>query len=828
MAVVGVDFGNHTCYISVARAGGIETIANDYSLRETPSVVGFSDRQRILGVGAKSQLLTNLKRTVFNFKHMLGRKFDDPVVQETMKGLPFAVVEGPNKQVRIQVNYMGEGKLFSPEEITAMLFTKLKETAEDELKTKVKDVVISCPAYFTDCERRALLDSASIAGLNVLKLINDTTATALAYGIYKQDLPAPEEKARNVVFVDLGHVGLQIAISSFNKGKLTMKALSFARNVGGQSFDEALVSYFGQEFKNKTKLDIREKPRAVLKLTTEVEKIKKQMSANTNRLPLNIECFMDDRDMSAHIDRTTFEGLIGGQLQKMEEVMIECLNGSEMKLEDIYAVEVVGGATRIPAVKSIIEKVFGKVPQTTLNSDEAVSRGCALQCAILSPTFRVREFSVTDLQPYAVKLNWTAESDTGDMVVFPKFHAVPFSKLLTFHRRDNFAVEAEYADEEEVPLKDKHIGHFEIGEVKPLPDGGGCQKVKVKVRINLNGVFTVSSANFVEKHEVEEEVQMDVDEAKSPPEEAAKEGVVDKEVAAKEDAEMKDVEKKEKKTEKRKKMVSKTIDLPITPRVVGALSRDKLAAALDQEKRLANQDRSESERLTAKNAVEEYIYGIRQTINNELVEYIVEADREAFSRHLEDTEYWLYEEGEDCEKPVYEERLKALKMVGEAAKRRKSEFEGRKAAVEALGHSLQMAYKVVDLYKSGDEKYDHLSASEVDRVSKLIEDKRAWLDSSVATLEQTAKTTNPSVLVCQFYTEKDGFEAVSRPILNKSKPKVEPPPPPPPTKDQEASKNEEKDTSSKEEEETMEAAACENDVTVNGNNGQPQQTMELD
>jgi len=500
MAVVGVDFGNLTCYISVARAGGIETIANDYSLRETPSVVGFSDKQRIMGVGAKSQLLTNLKKTVFNFKHMLGRKFKDPYVQEAIKGLPYDITEGQNGEVRIQLNYMDKTRAFTPEEITAMLFTKLKDTAEEALKTKVKDIVISTPSYFVDSERRALLDAAAIAGLNVLKLMNDTTATALAYGIYKQDLPAPEEKARNVIFVDCGHVGVQVSAASFNKGKLTMKACTFDRsNCAGKAFDAALVRYFAEEFKSKTKLDPFTKPRAILKLTTEAEKVKKQMSAGIAKLPLNIECFMEERDLSARIDRAAFEELITDELQIIEQVMVDCLKASEWKQDDIYAVEIVGGSSRVPAVKAAIERTFGKTPQTTLNADEAVSRGCALQCAILSPTFRVREFSVTDIQPYPIKLNWRAESDTGDMVVFPKFHQVPFSKILTFYRRDNFKIEAEY--DGDVPVMNPLIGQFEIGDVKPLADGGN-QKVKVKVRINLHGVFVTSSANYTEKHEV--------------------------------------------------------------------------------------------------------------------------------------------------------------------------------------------------------------------------------------------------------------------------------------------------------------------------------------
>merc|ERR1712079_552661 len=542
--------------------------------------------------------------------------------------------------------------------------------------------------------------------------------------------------------------------------------------------------------------------------------------------------------LSARIDRAAFEELITDELQIIEQVMVDCLKASEWKPDDIYAVEIVGGSSRVPAVKAAIERTFGKTPQTTLNADEAVSRGCALQCAILSPTFRVREFSVTDIQPYPIKLNWKAETDTGDMVVFPKFHQVPFSKILTFYRRDNFKIEAEY--DGDVPVMNPLIGQFEIGDVKPLADGGN-QKVKVKVRINLHGVFVTSSANYSEKHEIEEEVQMEV---VPPKEEAASADAPapegnDKEPSKSEDAEMKEDEasgaaspkaaeepKKEMKTEKRKKVVSKTIDLPVTSIVVGAMSRDKLDNAVEQEKVLVNQDTYESDRLVAKNAVEEYIYSIREKICEELEPYILEAEREAYPRKLTETEDWLYEDGEDCEKAIYEEKHKELKLVGEAAKKRKSEYEGRKMAVDALGHSLQMAAKVVELFKAGDEKYNHLTDAEVDKVNKLIQEKSQWLNNAVGQLERLPKHSNPSTLNCQFISEKDAFEQVCRPILNKAKPKAEPP-------KQEESKKEATDTSKTEDDlkkGAEETGPMDQESTpVNGNgDSQQQQTMDLD
>ncbi|TRY71201.1 hypothetical protein TCAL_10670 [Tigriopus californicus] len=795
MSVVGIDFGYDNCYISVARAGGIETIANDYSMRDTPSMVGFTDRQRTMGVGAKNQLLTNLKRTFFGFKALLGRSFEDPLVQTERARLPFPISMAKDGGILVHVDYLSQEQAFTPQQLTAMLFTKIKDTADQALQTKVKDVVISVPIFYTDRERRSLLDAATIAGLNVLKLMNDTTATALAYGIYKQDLPAPEEKPRNVIFVDSGHRGIQVAAGSFHKGKLVIQACAFDRNCGGQAFNEALAKFFAEEFRTKYKIDALSNKKALLKLTAEGEKLKKQMSANTNKLPLNIECFMEDKDVSASVDRAKFEELISPQLKRIEEVMRECLAAIKWKTEDIYSVEIVGGSTRIPAIKNLIEDIFGKAPNTTLNADEAVSRGCALQCAILSPTFKVREFSVTDLQPYPIKLKWQSEGDSGDMEVFPKFHAVPYSKMLTFYRRDNFVVEGEY--DGSAPLPDQHIGKFEIGEVKPLPDGSN-QKVKVKVRVNLHGIFVVSTASYSEKHEIEEEVPMEVETPKEGANSDAANTAGDKgdkgdkgqekktegqesgergepmEETSKEDSAAKS--KEPVKMEKRKKTVTKTIELPITPIVAGALSRDKLELATDLEKTFVAQDTQEGERLNAKNTVEEYIYDIRSKIHDELADFIAEEDRAQFVNDLEAAENWLYEDGEDCEKTAYVERLKALRLKGEPVRKRKEEFELRPQAIDLMGRSLQQASKVLDLYNQGDEKFSHIDPAEMDKVVKLVAEKRAWLDENCATLANLPKTVNPPILAVQFHNERQAFENVAMPILNKPKPKVEPPP----------------------------------------------------
>lgn len=796
MSVVGFDFGNDTCYISVARQGGIETIANDYSMRATPSYVSFAEKQRMMGVSAKSSHMTNVDKTFYGFKNLLGLKYDNPAVTEETSRLPFPLTHEQNGTIGFKIDFMGQSKVLTPEQVTASLFTKLKDIAENALSTKINDVVISVPSFFNDAQRRALLDSAKMCGLNVLKLMNETTATALAYGIYKQDLPETDQPARNVIFVDCGHTSTQVAACSFNKGKLTILGSSYAQ-IGGRNFDEALANYFMDDFATKYKMDVRSNKKAKLKLLTEVEKLKKQMSANTNKMPLNIECFMNDVDVKGVVDRSAFEEMIAPMLKKIEATLEECLSSINLKKEDLYSVEVVGGSSRIPCIKDAIERIYGKTPSTTLNADEAVSRGCALQCAILSPIFKVREFQVMDIQPFPIRLVWggAKKEDCGDMEVYPKFHTVPFSKMLSFYKSEPFTLTGEYAAS--VPFHNRHIGNFEIGEVRPNPEGGN-QKVKVKLRVNSFGIFGIQSASLVEKHEVEEEVPvpmevetkaatepaspsapkpedtMDTSEAKNADEKKEDDGKEDMKV----DEPKSDDAKKEEvpvRMEKRKKIVNKTVDLPVTAIVLGSLSRDRLEEATAIESAMAKQDLNEQERLTAKNSVEEYIYEIRGKISDELEEFIVEDERNKFVLELEDAENWLYEEGEEADKPTYMEKLKQLKSKGEVVRRRKIEFEERPAAINQMGQCLQLAQKAVDAYKAGDEKYNHLEQAEVDKVQKLIIEKGDWYGRVVQELNGLPKTADPSTLASQFSQEKESFWHTVTPILNKAKPKVEPP-----------------------------------------------------
>lgn len=814
MSVIGIDFGNESCYVAVARAGGIETIANDYSLRATPSCVAFSGKNRILGVAAKNQMVTNMKNTIHCFKRLLGRKYNDPHVQQELKYLPFSVIQQPNGGIGIKVNYLDEEQVFSPEQITAMLFTKVKDISENALKTKVNDCVISVPSFFTNAERKALLDAAAIAGLNVLRLMNETTATALAYGIYKQDLPAPEEKPRNVVFVDCGHASLQVFACSFHKGKLKMLASASDPNLGGRDIDLILAEHFSNDFHSRYRIDPRSNPRAFLRLTAEVEKLKKQMSANSTTLPLNIECFMDDKDVHGNMKRVDMEELCGHLFQRAEKTLRRCLEDSKLRLEEIHAVEIVGGSSRIPAIKHLIEVVFGKQPSTTLNQDEAVSRGCALQCAMLSPAVRVREFSVTDIQNYPIKLVWDASmGEDGEMEVFSQNHAVPFSKMLTFFRKEPFSMKAFYVGN--IPYPDPYIGQFTVKDVKPSPDGESV-KVKVKVRVNLHGILTISSASLVLKQDATEQDTneqdnavpdaMDTEPQKNEASEPANqqqehtESSQENHIGNEDDSETQTSSEKKEGTKKKKRV--KTVELPIEARTHG-YSQTELNNFLELECKMVASDRQEKDRVDARNALEEYVYDLRGKLSSEdeLAKYVNENDRNSLFNHLDNMEKWLYEEGEDCNRQIYVDKLNLLKNLGEPIKTRRLEFQLHPAALEELASVLQLTRKAVDQYRAGDDRYSHLAESDIEKVEHSIEQAYKWLEEKRVVLAGTPCTQNPPITVSQIRQEKQTFENTVNPVLTKPKPKADPPPPPSVNKDSDSAvdKDGQEDDTSKQE-----------------------------
>lgn len=574
-----------------------------------------------------------------------------------------------NGQVGAEVTYMGKKEKFTATQIVSMFLTKIKGTASAELKLPVADVVMGCPVWYTDAQRRALLDAADIAGLKCLRLINDTTATALGYGITKTDLPSPEEKPRRVVFVDIGHSNYQVAVVEFRKGELAVKSTAWDRHFGGRYIDKALVDHFAKEFKEKYKIDINENAKARFRVVAGVEKLKKILSANS-AAPLNIESVMNDVDVRSLLKREELEELIRPMLDRATVPIEQALAEAKLKPEDIDAIEMVGGCTRVPSLKTAIQEFFGKPLSFTLNQDEAVARGCAFSCAILSPVFRVRDFSVHDMVNYPIEFTWEKSEDIPDedtsLTVFNKGNVMPSTKILTFYRKHPFDLEAKYAKPEGLPGKtNPWIGRFSVKGVKE-DSKGDFMICKLKARLNVHGVLNVESGYYVEETEVEEPIPEEKKEGDvrihrsddfasfdtsngqrpdgNPSERAAKRQKASVEFSSMHVADplivprqAMDVDSKEPKeppkTRKVKKQQRKG-DLPLSAGTA-ALDQATKDANAEKENEMIMEDKLVADTEHQKNDLESFIYELKEKITDQYAEFASDDEKAKLSAKLE-------------------------------------------------------------------------------------------------------------------------------------------------------------------------------------------------
>lgn len=639
MSVVGIDLGALNTVIAVARNRGVDVIVNEVSNRKTPSVVGFGPKSRYLGEPAKTQEISNLKNTVSCLKRIVGRYFNDPELEIEKQFITAELLE-VNGEVGAKVMYLGQEEKFSATQLVAMLLTKIKATAQAELKAPVSDVVISVPNWFTDKQRRAMIDASDIAGLKLLRLINDTTAAALGYGITKTDLPLPEEKPRRVAFVDIGYSNYTCSIVAFQKGELKVLATGDDRHFGGRSFDKVLIDHFAKEFAEKYKIDVYSNAKAYARLSVGVEKIKKVLSANA-AAPLNIENIMPDIDVTSMLKREQFEELAKDLLDRVTIPLQSALDQSGLTVEDIDAIELVGGSVRIPAIKEQIATFFNKPLSFTLNQDEAIARGCAFACAILSPAFRVRDFSVHDVVPYPIEFTWEQSADIPDedtsLTVFTKGNAVPSTKILTFYRKEPFDLEAKYSEPATLPgAIPPFIGKFSVKGVKP-DSKGDFMVCKLKARINLFGVLNVESGYYVEEEEVEEEIKEEVPEGMEIDENAPK------------------------KTRKVKKAVKKG-ELPVVGGT-SALDTKMKQIYAERENEMFAEDKLVQDTAEKKNALESYIYEIRNKLENQWEGLVGDFEKNKLTELLLKTEDWLYDEGDDTSKGVYQNKIDELRTI---------------------------------------------------------------------------------------------------------------------------------------------------------------------
>ncbi|XP_019455356.1 PREDICTED: heat shock 70 kDa protein 15-like isoform X3 [Lupinus angustifolius] len=802
MSVVGLDFGNESCIVAVARQRGIDVVLNDESKRETPAIVCFGDKQRFIGTAGAATTMMNPKNSISQIKRLIGKQFSDPELQRDIKSLPFHVTEGPDGYPLIHARYLGEAKTFTPTQVFGMMLSNLKEIAEKNLNAAVVDCCIGIPVYFTDLERRAVLDAATIAGLRPLHLIHETTATALAYGIYKTDLHETDQL--NVAFVDIGHASMQVCIAGFKKGQLKILAHSYDRSLGGRDFDEVLFNYFAAKFKEEYKIDVFQNARASLRLRAACEKLKKVLSANPEA-PLNIECLMDEKDVRSFIKRDDFEQLSLPILERVKGPLEKALAEAGLTVEDVHMVEIVGSGSRVPAINKILTEFFKKDPRRTMNASECVARGCALQCAILSPTFRVREFQVNESLPFSISLSWKgsgpdAQNSGSDnqlsTVVFPKGNPIPSIKALTFYRSGTFSVDVQYGDAS--GLQASKISTYTIGPFQSTKSERA--KVKVKVRLNLHGIVSVDLATMLEEEEVEvpvskesaaENTKMDTDGA---PTNAAVPPTFNDSDVNMQDAKASDdtpgVENgtfdsgdkpvqtdSDTKVQAPKKKVKKT-NIPVAELVYGAMIPVDVQKAVEKEFEMALQDRVMEETKDKKNAVEAYVYDMRNKLNDKYEEFVTAPEKEGFIAKLQEVEDWLYEDGEDETKGVYVAKLEELKKQGDPVEERYKEYTERGTVIDQFIYCIN-SYREAAL--STDPKFDHIDINEKQKVLTECVEAENWLREKKQQQDSLPKYANPVLLSADIRKKAEAVDRFSKPIMTKPKPAKPVTPPTPAT-----------------------------------------------
>ncbi|PIA14692.1 heat shock protein 70 [Coemansia reversa NRRL 1564] len=744
MSVVGFDIGNLQSVIAVARNRGIDIVTNEVSNRATPTMISFGKNQRYIGESAKTQELSNFKNTVAAIKRLIGRSYDEPEVQEfeaQFIGCKLCDVSG---EAGVEVNYLGKPTKFSATQLYAMYLGKLRDTTAKELGGAMSDVVISVPGWYTDRQRRAVLQASEIAGLNCLRVLNDNTAAALGYGITKSDLP--EDKARNVVFVDLGHSSFTVSVVAFKKGELKVKSVAYDRGVGGRNFDQALLDHFVAVFDEKYKLDIKSSSKAQVRLRAACEKLKKVLSANS-QAPITVENLMNDVDASAMYSRDEFVELIEPLLKKLEQPIQKAISDANISSDEIYSIELVGGCIRIPAVKQRLGEFFGRDLSYTLNQEEAVARGCALQCAIASPAFRVREFSINDIIAHPIRFKWEAvggSDDTG-LDVFVHNNPIPSTKMLTFYRKEPFVIEAEYSDPANLPRgTNSWISRFDIKDVVPT-ETGDYSTIKVKARLDLSGVLTITSAYTVAEVEVEEPV----------PQPEPKEGEEPKA------PEMRKVKKLVKQAELTVLQASQCLD------------GGKLSGLAKGEREMHDADELVGATEIAKNSLEEYIYDIRSKVEYDYKDFVEPNEQKEFLETLMSTEDWLYDEGDDTTKDAYLERLAGLKAIGEPIAERYREDKERPIAARELRDAI---VHWADRASSQEERYSHITPEERQKIFDRAEKIQEWLDEKLNKQSQKNKWEAPVVFANEIKKQREELVYFASPILSRPKPEPKPEP----------------------------------------------------